>query len=292
MLELLKISVSKHATLETDLRPDLPAVSLNAAQVRQIVMNLVTNASEAMGEKGGVIRVSTRRVSVSPGPSATFLASADQDYVQLEVSDTGGGISPETRDRVFDPFFTTKSAGRGLGLAVVSGIVRSFGGHIYVASEPGKGTTFQISMRCAETEPEPANDNIFGEEDAGHLSRECTVLVVEDEVPLRQAVVKKLRNTGFEVLEAPDGSAAIDLIKVNGRIDVILLDLTIPGTSSAQVIIEAAETRPEIRVILTSAYSQETVTTPLNGSHVCAFIRKPFQLQELVRTVRRASSVA
>lgn len=291
MLELLKVSISKHAALETDLAVGLRAVWINAAQIRQIVMNLVTNASEALGEQDGVIRVTTRCVRAGQASSAPFPDSVKSAFVQLEVSDTGCGLPPETRERIFDPFFTTKSAGRGLGLAVVSGIVRGVGGHIHVASEPGNGTTFQILLPCAETEAEPMSDHLVGEEEAGSLSQECTVLVVEDEVPLRQAVVKKLRNTGFQVLEAHDGFAAIDLLRVKD-VDVLLLDLSIPGTSSAQVVAEATQARSDIRIILTSAYSQEMALTPLDGSRVCGFIRKPFQLRDLVRTLRHASLIA
>jgi CheY-like chemotaxis protein len=119
------------------------------------------------------------------------------------------------------------------------------------------------------------------------------VLVVEDEDPLRSAVVKMLRKRGFAVLEAANGSAAIDLLRANvKRIDLILLDLTITGASSAQVVAEAAQTRPDIRVILTSAYSQEMVTAPLSASQVCGFIRKPFQLEELVKALSYASSAS
>ena len=294
MLELLKVSVSKRATLETELGQGLLAVRTNAAQVRQIVMNLVTNASEALGDRDGVIRVTTRFVKIGPDASIGLSSRlADGDYIRLEVSDNGCGMSPETQARVFDPFFTTKSAGRGLGLAVVGGIVRGLGGGIRVASEPGKGTTFQVLLPCAETKAEATNDTISAGEESVHPYQECTVLIVEDEVPLRQAVVKKLGNTGFKVLEAPDGTAAINFLKANvGKIDVILLDMTIPGASSAEVIVEAAKTRPDIRVILTSAYSEEMVTAPLPVSHICGFIRKPFQLADLVKTLRRASSAS
>ncbi len=147
MIELLKVLVSRHATLDTDLGGDLPAVRGSAAQLRQIVMNLVTNASDAIGDRDGVIRVTTRSVSIgrdSPGAMSDRLAAGD--YLKLEVSDTGCGMSPETQARVFDPFFTTKSAGRGLGLAVVDGLVRGLHGTIHVTSEPGRGSTFCVLL--------------------------------------------------------------------------------------------------------------------------------------------------
>jgi PAS domain S-box-containing protein len=152
-LALLSVSASKHTTLETDLGLDLPAVLTDAAQIRQIVMNLVMNASEAIGERDGVIRVTTRCVKVGPDSSAASSDRlADRDYLQLEVSDTGCGMPSVMQARAFDPFFTTKSAGHGLGLAVVQGVVRGIGGAIHLASQPGKGTTVQILLPCAEGE--------------------------------------------------------------------------------------------------------------------------------------------
>jgi PAS domain S-box-containing protein len=291
MIELLRVSVSKHAALEMYLRQDLPAIRSNAAQIRQIVMNLVTNASEAIGDRDGVIRVTTTHATVGRAAAITK-GLAQSDYLQLEVADTGCGMSQETQARIFDPFFTTKSEGHGLGLAVVDGIVRSLGGVIHVSSEPGKGTTFQILLPCAEAAMCPNSRLISGSRDLAP-THECTVLVVEDEDPLRQAVVKMLRKTLFVVLEANNGSAAIDLLRANrGKIDAILLDMTIPGASSHQVIAEAAQTQPNIRVILTSAYNQDMLSLPMSASHISGFIRKPFQLGDLVKMLRSASSTA
>src|SRR5262249_49118569 len=138
MLELLKVSVSKHAVLKTDLPYDLPAVRGNAPQLRQLIMNLVINASEAIGEKDGVIRVTSSRVATGHDPASNHAATLhDYDYLRLEVSDTGTGMTEQTQARIFDPFFTTKFAGRGLGLAVVQRIVSSHGGAINVVSAPG-----------------------------------------------------------------------------------------------------------------------------------------------------------
>jgi PAS domain S-box-containing protein len=289
MLELLKVSVSRHAAIETHLG-DVPAVRINPAQVRQVLMNLITNASEALCEQDGVIRVTTRSLRV--GSSSDDLdGPGDGVYVALEVSDTGCGMSPEVHGRLFDPFFTTKPAGHGLGLSVVSGIVRGIGGTVHVVSEVGRGTTFRVLLPAAETQAVVANDRPARHDDPVETPTGCTVLVVEDEVPLRHAVVKKLRRTGFEVLEASDGSAAIDILTVNrDKIDVVLLDMNTPGAPTAQVVAEVARARSDIRVILTSAYSQEQMTTPLMASQICGFIRKPFQLGELIQTLRSAAS--
>ena len=288
MLELLKVSVSKHAVLETDLGKDLPAVHANAAQLRQCVMNLVTNASDAIGDRDGVIRVSTR---CARGGQRTPAGTAAGGCLELEISDTGRGIPPEMQAKVFDPFFTTKSAGHGLGLAIVDGIVRGLGGEIRLTSEPGKGTAFQISLPCAEAKA-GARTNATSAIEERAWYRDATVLIVEDEDPLRQAVTKLLRQSGFEVLEAADGTSALALVRANrDKIHAILLDVTIPGASSAEVLAEAAKTQPAIRVILTSAYSQETLAAPMRTFEVGGFIRKPFQLSDLVEKLRSAVSL-
>jgi PAS domain S-box-containing protein len=255
MVELLKVSISKHATLETVLEQDLPPVRGTAAQIRQIVMNLVTNASEAIGERNGFIRVTAGRVAVNRA-AAISKGVAEGDYVHLAVSDTGSGMPPEIQAKVFDPFFTTKSTGHGLGLAVVHGIVRNLGGAIHCASEPGKGTRFTIFLASSVATADNSSYSTSGSREPASLSRKFAVLVVEDEDRIRQAVVTLLRRNGFEVIEAANGTAAIDLLQAkDAKIDVMLLDMTIPGVSSREVASEAVKIRPDVKVVLTSAYS-------------------------------------
>jgi CheY-like chemotaxis protein len=255
-------------------------------------MNLVVNASDAIRDREGVIRVNTRFVAVEhdTGVGASDCL-APGEYVELEVSDTGIGMSPETKSRVFDPFFTTKSAGRGLGLAVVHGIVRSLNGGTRVISELGNGTTFQILLPCAGAEDSATADRVAGIDEAKAASRKATVLVVEDEHPLRLAVSKMLEKAGFRVLQVDNGSDAIELLGGAGEIDAILLDMTIPGALSQEVLVKAVEVRPNIKIILTSAYSEETARTVLNGPQIGGFVRKPFQFEHLVRTLRNVLSL-
>jgi PAS domain S-box-containing protein len=290
MLELLKVSVSKHATLISDLGSELPAVRANASQIRQIVLNLVTNASEALEDRDGTILVTTTRVS--PGRDSTVAKDPPEVYyLQLAVSDTGRGMSPETQARVFDPFFSTKGAGHGLGLPVVHGIVRSLRGSIHITSEPNQGTTFRVLLPCSEAAADVTPEPIFdiGMSIAAPLG--SIVLVVEDEEALREPVASMLRRTGFTVLEAADGAVAIEILRVNGaKIDLILLDVTLPGASSHEVLAEAARVRPNIRVILTSAYSLDMLTPPVHASQIYGFIRKPYQLGDLVHTLRKAAT--
>jgi nitrogen-specific signal transduction histidine kinase/ActR/RegA family two-component response regulator len=289
MVELLKVSISKHAALVTDFGEDLPAVRGSTGEIQQIVMNLVTNASEALEDRDGVIRVTTRQVNLDRA-EAMSKGIAEGDYAELEVMDTGRGMSLETQARVFDPFFTTKSQGHGLGLGVVRGIVRGLGGAIHLASELGKGTTFQVFLRSTgiligASGPLPFN----GESRAPQLA---TILVVEDDGALRVALAQILRRRGFETLDAANGTDAINLLRANSiKIDMMLLDMTIPGPSSRNVAAVAAETRPGLKVVLTSAYDEKLVRTTVGATQACGFVRKPFQVDELMHTLRSGLSM-
>jgi CheY-like chemotaxis protein/two-component sensor histidine kinase len=280
MLELLRVSISKHAVLKTDLPKDLPAVRGNATQLRQIVMNLIINASEAIGQKDGVVEV-----TASLAAGGTDLPEGD--YLRLEVSDTGCGMTEEQKARIFEPFFTTKFAGRGLGLAVVQGIVRAHGGTVNLISAPGQGTRFQILLPCTDKPVEPERAMSVTATGEPISSAAGTVLLVEDEDTLRRSVSNMLRKRGFSVVEAGDGCAAVDLFRSHqDHIDVIFLDITIPGSSSREVMAEARRIRPDIKVILTSAYSWEMVMPSLDAPRISAFIRKPFPLADLVELLR------
>jgi CheY-like chemotaxis protein len=254
-------------------------------------MNLVINASEAIGEKEGVIHVATSRVTVSQGSRLNNAANLPSgEYVQLEVSDTGPGMTEEGRAKIFDPFFSTKFAGRGLGLAIVQRIVRDQGGALDVVSTPGHGATFRVLLSCASKKGLGTRSTLTSS--AGEQSNAATgtMLLVEDEEVLRLAVSKALRKRGFSVLEACDGSEAMDLIRARADdIDVVLLDVTLPGISTREILEEAARIRPGLKVILTSAYGKETISSFL-GLRVERFIRKPFQLAELVDELQNALS--
>jgi CheY-like chemotaxis protein len=281
--------VSKHITIETGLEGDLAAVRANAAQISQIVMNLVTNASEAIGDQNGVIRVNTRLVTVRGEDSSGAEGLAEGDYVKLEVTDTGRGMPPETQIRAFDPFFTTKSAGRGLGLATVQGIVRSLRGTIHLTSKPGKGTTFGVFLP-AETIVETPRQPLSRPEEAPRPCHVASILVVEDENPLRHAASKMLRNAGFSVIQAGDGSAALDEIRdQKSPIDVLFLDITLPGAPSREVFEEARRLRSEIKVIVTSAYSEDAAAASLQGRFE-GFIRKPYRFGDLADLIRQVLS--
>jgi two-component system, cell cycle sensor histidine kinase and response regulator CckA len=287
MLQLLTISISKHARLVVDLPENLPAVQANATQIRQVVMNLITNASESLGEKEGVISIALARANTL---SDSTNNRPQNDYVRLRVTDTGQGMTKENQARIFDPFFTTKFAGRGLGLSAVQGIIRDHGGVINVVSALGQGSSFEVLLPSAS---EPARDaaSAVASPSVDETERvEGMVLVVEDEDGLRDVVSKMLRKRGFSVVAASDGDEGVNLFRANQQeIDLVLLDLTLPGMTCREVCEEIRRMRPEVAVIITSAYSQDIARKALGGRQPFLFIRKPYGFGELTELLRDAS---
>jgi two-component system, cell cycle sensor histidine kinase and response regulator CckA len=195
------------------------------------------------------------------------------------VSDSGCGIDPAVRSRIFDPFFTTKPARHGLGLAIVNRIVHDVGGRIEMQTEAKLGTTFRILLSANQPVQPAAPMIVTGELDE---DRRELVLVVEDEAALRIAAVKTLSDHSCSVLEAPDGTIALSLVREHWRdLGAILLDITLPGASSADVFAEARRLRPDIKVVISSAYGRTKVDECFPGMEIDAFIRKPYRLAEL-----------
>lgn len=290
MIELLKVSVSKHAILTTHLDNSLPAVRANSAQVQQVVMNLVINASEAIGNRDGTIRIVTERVTVDSGSDVWKAKSLNEgDYLQLEVSDSGCGMTLETQRRAFDPFFTTKFAGRGMGLAVVQQIVHQLGGAIHLISSVAQGTSVFVllPLACENTRPN-GGDRVVAPVREAQAQIGSTVLIVEDEPALLTATSRMLRRKGFSVIQATNGTTALELLRDGtNHIDTMLLDVTLPGVSSREVFEQAGWLRPDLVTILTSAYSHETVEASFAGLRVPQFIRKPFPNEDLVNLLQQ-----
>jgi len=294
MLELLKVSISKRAQLTVDLPDSLPPILGNAGQIRQVVMNLITNASEALGEEGGVISIVLARVKAGPGPFADGTPKVIQnDHLQFSVSDTGSGMTQEIQAKIFDPFFTTKFTGRGLGLAAVQGIVRVHGGTINVTTAPGMGSQFEILLPCI-TQPATTTAAIPAPGSVNHAgSVDGTILVVEDEADLRISVCKMLRKAGFSVVESGDGSEGVELFRASQReFDVVLLDLTLPGMTGREVLNEVRRMRPDVNVIITTAYSHDTALESLGGQEPWLYVRKPYRIGEITALIRNACSQA
>ncbi len=275
MLSIVHLSARKNATFDVDLPNGLPPIQANAAQIRQVLLNLFTNALEALEGREGVVAVKL----------AAVCRSGD-DYIRVEVSDTGRGMSDEIQARIFDPFFTTKGPGRGLGLAAVQGIVRSHGGHISLESIPGRGSRFEILLPCTiALEQGPTYGGTLDLRE----SSPATVLLIEDEELLRTAVVKLLDARGLRVLEAGDGRTALELARSIGpNIDVALLDVTLPGLSSSEVLQGLQKILPAERIIITSAYGKHQAFAIVEADSRQAYIRKPYRVEELLRAIRQA----
>jgi PAS domain S-box-containing protein len=281
LLSLMGPSIPKNAVLKTNLPADLPPVRSHAAQLRRVLMNLVRNAAEALEGHGGSITITTALESVTEHQNGSTLPNGD--YIRLTLSDTGRGMSEEMMAKAFDPFYTTKFPGRGLGLSVVQGIVRSHGGSVRVSSRPGGGTTFDVFLPCAEERITPRAISIEPQPVPKPASRKATVMLVEDEHTLRDAITKALERRGFGVIAAPDGEEALRLFMTR-PVDAVLLDWTLPGLSGAEVQNQMLRTSPDVRIILTSAYD---LGNRKDGARI-GFLRKPYRISELMAVLDQA----
>ena len=286
--QLIQVSVSKKCELRCNLKESLPAIAADASQVRQVVMNLIINASEALGDEDGEIEVAT---GVSRFDRA-LLAGADFDpdlpegeYVWLEVKDSGVGMSNETRGKVFDPFFTTKFTGRGLGLAAVLGIMRGHRGTIFSSSAPGKGTMFKVVFPATASRAAAAGGAPFWDE---AWRATGTALVVDDEEPVQQLVHRMLVKMGFDVVLANDGREGIEALRSHrDQVRLVVLDLTMPHLDGAQTLREMRLLREDLNVILSSGYNEETARRNVKLEARTAFLQKPYGYAELRTTVRK-----
>ena len=272
-------------TLLTDLQPDLPPVAADSAQFQQVVMNLVTNASEAIGERAGTVILRTRAVTYSKDDLVVAFPGQVLDpgrYVRLEVQDNGCGMDVETIGRIFDPFFTTKFTGRGLGLSAMLGIVRGHRAGLRVESATDKGTTFILLFPASETAPE-----VVPSAPASAPTATGTVLVVDDEGIIRELARGALQGAGFQVLEARDGLEGVQIFeKEKDNIHLVLLDMTMPRMGGAEAFRRIRTLSPSCPVLLTSGYTQRESLESLVDLPPDGFLQKPFRIRELVAKVR------
>ncbi len=285
VVETQRSSVPKGVIMKIDIPPHGPFVSANQAQVKQILSNLTVNAWEAFGEGGGDIRVSLGMVKAAETSSPHLFPAEwkpERDtYACIEVSDKGCGINPEQLDLIFDPFFSTKFTGRGLGLAVVLGTVRSYGGAIAVESEPGRGSIFRIFWPIAEQETQPlqkAEADVSKASDGPDLA-----LFVDDDVQLRDMAEMMLGHLGFKVIKAGHGLEAVEIFgERKDEISLVILDLTMPGMNGWETLEALRTLRHDIPVVLSSGYDEAQVME--EGAHAerpQAFLHKPYSMAEL-----------
>ena len=289
MTHMLEVSISKKALLRFNLAMNLPPVEVDATQVRQVLMNLVINASEAIGDNNGVIAITTGVMRCERG----YLSDISLDeplpeglYVFVEVADTGCGMDRDTLARIFDPFFTTKFTGRGLGMAAVLGIVRGHRGAIKVYSEPGKGTTFKVLLPTAPGHAERVRSAAAPE---APWRGNGMILLVDDEETIRALGGEMLEMLGFSVLTAGNGHEALDVYRTHGtEIAAVILDLTMPRMDGEETFRELRRISPDVRVIMSSGYNEQEVSQRFIGKGLAGFIQKPYNLAALGAALRQA----
>jgi two-component system, cell cycle sensor histidine kinase and response regulator CckA len=288
MMRMLELSVSKKTVLRVDVAEGLPEVEADAGQLRQVVMNLVANAAEAIGDREGTVHISTTAVDCDGRHEVVDHLGERLEpgrYVVLEVTDSGVGMGHETRARVFDPFFSTKFTGRGLGLPAVLGIVRGHRGSIQVDSQPGRGTAFRVYMPAltasrARTAPPPA---------AAAQPRTATVLVVDDEDSVRTLAERMVQRCGFDAVGAADGVEAVRMVRNEpGRFSCVLLDLTMPKMGGEDTLREIRQVAPALPVILCSGYQAQELSERFAERDFTGFVQKPYRLADIMATLQAA----
>jgi PAS domain S-box-containing protein len=312
MLQLLHTSTTGRATLHLNLSDDLSPVLADAAQLRQVVMNLVINAAESLRDHGGEIWLQTSEEMISQAqarslseeqsagrllyyeakPQASAAALPPGRYVCFEVRDTGCGMDAQTQARIFDPFFTTKFHGRGLGLAAVLGIVRGHRGALQLTSEVGLGSTFRLLLpaalteaRCATIDAKRKRTDPLTRLTQGHA------LIIDDEASVRALTSEVLSRVGFVVHTAENGEEGIRCLTREGdQVTVVLLDLTMPGMSSREVLQAIRAEHPRCQVVIMSGFSAEDVHARLDAAPD-AFLSKPFSAQDLLDALRSAAAI-
>ena len=286
---LMSASMSKKITLHFDLKDDVPLVEADPVQLQQILLNLVTNSADAIGDAEGTITLSTR---IEEEPEARVQAestfqspgSPTGPWVVLEVKDTGTGMSPEVRARIFDPFFTTKASGHGLGLSTMLGILKAHNGSVSVDSDPGRGSCFTIRFPMPRSLSQPKEASITGSFLVQAL--EGLVLVVDDEVSIRSTAGAQFKMMGFEVAESGDGLEAVEAVKRHGtRLKLVLLDLSMPRMGGAEALAIIRESHPDLPVILSSGFDPTQEAPELLKQPKTWFLPKPYRLSELRRMV-------
>ena len=288
MMPLLRASLARRASLRTMLGPGLPLIQGDPGQLQQVIMNLVLNAFEAGEAPDNLITIRTSEETLSaPDIRSAHPGQALEPgpHVCLEIADNGPGMPPDVLERIFDPFYTTKCTGRGLGLSAVLGALRAHRGGIQVRSEPGRGTTFRLLLPASAQAEEPAQAGDF-EEAMNAYRGSGTLLVVDDEDPLRAAVAEALRHIGYDPLEARDGLEALQVLEANrDRVQLVLMDLTMPRMDGEEAYRQLRAHGMLAPVLLTSGFSEAEVLRHFRSKGIAGFLQKPYRLLALARMV-------
>ena len=288
MGSLLDVSISKKVKIQYCLTDDLPPVRGDISQIRQVAMNLITNASEAIGDRPGVIAISIHEVDLRPGELKNVFPPGhilDGPYVLLEVSDTGSGMNEETLQKIFDPLFTTKVTGRGLGLAALLNAVQRHNGAVEVKSEVGQGAVFRIYFPVEEEVADGAAEEALELDGGWHGYG--TVLVADDEEAIRDITTSLLERLGFRVITAANGLETVDLYTEHAEeISVLLMDINMPRLNGLEATLRIRHINPKVPVLFMSGYPREQVMDRFGEQPHTDFIKKPFQSNELAVAIR------
>lgn len=293
---LMESSVPKSIAFFQDLSGELPLTNLDVSQFHQVVMNLITNAAEAIGDADGTIRLRTGKSWCDEEFLARSVFSGDLntaallpgEYVFVEVSDTGSGMESATIDRIFEPFFTTKFTGRGLGLAAVQGIIRGHKGALLVDTRLGSGTTISVYFPAA-CGPNQDSDEKPALVTTRPDGRKPLLLVVDDEPRVRELIAATLEREGYEVLLAKDGRHAVELFLTQSReIQGVLLDLVMPQMGGKECLAQLRRIAPEIRVVLMSGFTEMEMRERFAGQKISGMLAKPFRSQDLLEILEKA----
>ncbi len=294
-LQLLQLSIRKNAILQLDPSPEFLLTDADATQLRQVLMNLVINASDAIGDRPGHILVSTKNThhdAASLARSRTTNKPQPGSYHTITVSDNGGGMSPETLSKIFDPFFTTKYSGRGLGLAAVQGIIRSHHGALFVESTPGVGTAFTILLPVSQSHTAPRETATPLSPTAAVTLQNRHIVIVDDEVFIREVAENFLRRRGSTTVTASEGHQALSLIRRSPRpIDIVILDQTMPGLNGYDTLLELRRTHPTLPVLAVSGYTTTSREEFRKIPHT-DFLAKPYDQADLERALIKLLSNA
>ncbi len=286
MSELLSVSFSEGTRLEVEIEDGTPGVWGDVTQLRRVVLNLLTNANDALRGDPGLIRVTSGRLDPADIRGMDLVTDASprgKDLVHITVEDTGCGMDPEIRDRIFEPFYTTRKMGRGLGLAAVIGIVGAHGGGLELKSVPGEGARFRIILPATKR-PIPTRESQI--ERGVDLVIDGTVLLVEDEPSVREVVAEMLSQTGAKVLLAEDGAQAVEVYRAHGAtIDVVLMDLAMPRMNGFEALQVLREISPDVRVILSTGNADEA--EEIQDEWNVPVLPKPYRSDELRRVLNQ-----
>jgi two-component system cell cycle sensor histidine kinase/response regulator CckA len=282
-LTMLERSFGGNIQIRSQLEPALEPVLVDRGQIAQAVLNLAINARDAMSEAGGTLSIRTANIELDEAYADTHEAVPAGSYVVLQMTDSGTGMDKDTQSRAFDPFFTTKEEGTGLGLATVYGLVKQSGGHIWLYSEPGMGTTFKLyfpttsaefTLRGESSNPTSLNGNEM-------------ILLVEDTEMVRALVTATLKSYGYTVLVAASGPEAIEIAdQAHARIDLLMTDVVMPKMTGRELADRLVATRPGLKVLFTSGYPSDTVLRHGIAEARTAFIEKPYLPEDLAHKVR------